>query len=215
MLRDLPEAAPTAGAGVGFKPWPAGCTARASCPAVALTLHLVGVSAGAETETEEEMETRERQRWRQRQRRDRGGRQTQRWTQRHSRDRTEVESMRLAHRTREHSGARLCHKGPFRKTCKGPELGPASTMLHPEPASWASDSLGSLLTASELRGEWTGGGAPARSSAQGRIRFQKTPKATEASFPKCWRALTLFQFFSLFLKFLQRWLLPHNNVNRP
>jgi len=58
--------APTAGAGVGFKPWPAGCTARASCPAVALTLHLVGVSAGAETETEEEMETRERQRWRQR-----------------------------------------------------------------------------------------------------------------------------------------------------
>ena len=30
VLSDLPEAAPTAGAGVGFKPWPAGCTARAS-----------------------------------------------------------------------------------------------------------------------------------------------------------------------------------------
>lgn len=206
MLSNLPEAAPTAG--VGFKPWPAGPTARASCPTVALTLHLMGISAGAETETEEETETWERQRWRPRQGRrwrqrrdrdtggdgDRGGDrqrrrqtetqeeteeerdgggdgdrgetetgQTQGWTQRHSSDRTEVESMQLTHRTCEHSGARLCHKGPFRKNCKEPELGPASTMLHPEPTSWASDSPGSCLTASELRGERTGGGAAARS----------------------------------------------------
>lgn len=67
MLSNLPEAALTAG--VGFKPWPAGPTARASCPAMALTLHLMGISAGAETETEEETETWERQRWRPRQRR--------------------------------------------------------------------------------------------------------------------------------------------------
>lgn len=70
-----------------------------------------------EAETEEETETEESR------------------TQRHSSDRTEVESMQLTHRTHEHSGARLCHKGPFRKNCKEPELGPASTMPHPEPAS--------------------------------------------------------------------------------
>lgn len=195
MLSNLPEAAPTAGAGVGFKPWPPGRTARASCPAAALTLHLVGVSAGAETG----------QRWRWRQRRLRDG----------PRGAAGTGQRRRAHRTREHSGARLFTKSPFRKNRKGPKRGPASTMLHPEPASWASNSPGSLLTVCELRGEWTGGGAPGRSSAQGRIRLQKTQKATEASLPKCWRALPLFQFFSLFLKFSQSWLLSHNTVNRP